>query len=444
MMNILNLPTFNVTNQETNENGDYVIWVESVSPPSRCPDCGFDSLYKHGTKKQLFMDLPMHGKRVGIAINRQRYKCRNCPSSFFEKLPDIDDKRMMTRRLVQWIEERSLKLTFTSIADEIGVDEKTVRNIFRDYVNRLEEQFQRETPKWLGMDEVHLLRKYRGVVTNVERRTVIEILKNRNQDTMTKYLFSLPNRERIKYVAMDMWMPYKNAVQTALPHAKIVIDKFHVVKEANDAMEKIRKANRNGVSAKQRKQLMHDRFVLLRRRHDLRPQDIIKFELWTKNFEMIGTGYDLKEEFYEIYDTDNKIEAYNRYVAWKEKIPDTLRPYFEPVISKFDNWTEEILNYFDYRITNAYTESLNRLIKTMHHIGRGYSFEALRAKILFTEGMQKTKVRGSSKRSQMRSGLGHAMTIMERACGPVYYSMWEECYGTDISTLIKALEEGEL
>jgi hypothetical protein len=65
--------------------------------------------------------------------------------------------------------------------------------------------------------------------------------------------------------------------------------------------------------------------------------------------------------------------------------------YFEDLIKAMNNWEEEIFNYFISPITNAYTESLNRLIKTMNHVGRGYSFEALRAKILFTQGYRKEK-----------------------------------------------------
>jgi transposase len=51
-----------------------------------------------------------------------------------------------------------------------------------------------------------------------------------------------------------------------------------------------------------------------------------------------------------------------------------------------------ILNYFEHPVTNAYTESLNSLIRVMNRLGRGYSFEALRAKILFTEGAHKHKL----------------------------------------------------
>uniref|UniRef100_UPI00147384A4 transposase family protein n=1 Tax=Salipaludibacillus agaradhaerens TaxID=76935 RepID=UPI00147384A4 len=44
-------------------------------------------MYKHGKKEQLFVDLPMHAKRVGIYVKRQRYKCRECNGTFFEDLP---------------------------------------------------------------------------------------------------------------------------------------------------------------------------------------------------------------------------------------------------------------------------------------------------------------------------------------------------------------------
>jgi len=84
----------------------------------------------------------MHAKRVGIYIKRQRYRCRECNETFFETLTDMD----VNNRLIDWIQEASLEKTFTSVADDIGVDEKTVRNIFNDYVVELEAQTDFRTP----------------------------------------------------------------------------------------------------------------------------------------------------------------------------------------------------------------------------------------------------------------------------------------------------------
>ncbi len=70
----------------------------------------------------------------------------------------MDESRLVTKRLIKWIKKASLDNTFTSVAEEIGIDEKTVRNIFKDYVTELEAQTDFRTPKWLCIDEVHLLK----------------------------------------------------------------------------------------------------------------------------------------------------------------------------------------------------------------------------------------------------------------------------------------------
>ena len=293
---MLNIQELNILDMIESED-DYRFLVETTSSsPSHCPKCGtVANLYKHGKKKQLFYDLPMHAKRVGIYVKRQRYKCRECNETFFEGLPDMDDYRSVTNRLKNWIQEASLERTFTSVADEIGVDEKTVRNIFNDYVAELEAQTDFRTPKWLGIDEVHLLKNYRCVITDVENKSVVDILRKRNKDTVISYLSKLQDIDKIELVTMDMWNPYKSAVNTVIPHAKIVIDKFHVVKLANEALEKIRKANRQNVSAKERRQLMRDRYVLLKRRKDLNDfDDQIKLQVWTDKFPLLGQAYDLK------------------------------------------------------------------------------------------------------------------------------------------------------
>lgn len=442
-INMINLPNFKILDMNESED-DYRFLVEStVLSPSHCPKCGtVANLYKHGKKQQLFFDLPMHAKRVGIYVNRQRYKCRECKETFFENLPDMDVNRSVTNRLIYWIQEASLEKTFTSVGEEIGVDEKTVRNIFKDYIDELEAQTDFRTPKWLGIDEVHLLKNYRCVITDVENKSVIDILRKRNKDTVISYLYKLQDIDKIELVAMDMWNPYKSAVNTVIPNAKIVIDKFHVVKLANEALEKIRKANRQNVSAKERKQLMRDRYVLLTRRKDLNDfDDQIKLQVWTDKFPLLGQAYELKEQFFDIYEAESINEAYKLYQNWLSNIPKELMTFFEDLIKAMNNWEEEIFNYFTSPITNAYTESLNRLIKTMNHVGRGYSFEALRAKILFTQGYRKVKRKKKFKEVEVTFGkmLSAQFPNWEQAG---YEWVYEEIYGADFSTLTKEMEEG--
>jgi transposase len=282
-MGILNLPNFKIILIAENEH-DFQIQVETYSPPSACPHCGYvANLYKHDNREQLCMDLPIHGKRVGLLIKRQRYRCRECNQTFWERLDHtIDEKRSCTKRLLSYIEKQSLKRTFVSISEDVGMDERTIRNIFGDYTNHLEKTISFETPNWLGIDEIHII-KPRCVITNIEERTLVNLLPNRNKETVITYLSRLPNKGHIQYVTMDMWQPYKDAVKATLPKATIIVDKFHVVRMANQSLETVRKQLREDLSPKQRRGLMHDRFILLKRHKELSETDKITLEIWTKN-----------------------------------------------------------------------------------------------------------------------------------------------------------------
>ena len=82
----------------------------------------------------------------------------------------------MTTRLIRSIQEQSLRRTFVSIAAEVVLDEKTIRNIFHDYVAELEKTHVFQTPRWLGIDELLLVRKQRCILTNVRTGTIIGLL----------------------------------------------------------------------------------------------------------------------------------------------------------------------------------------------------------------------------------------------------------------------------
>ena len=114
----------------------------------------------------------------------------------------------------------------------------------------------------LGLDEVHLNRRMRLVMTNIEQRTLIDMVKNRKKEIVVAALNKLKEPEKVELVTLDMWRPYLDAAKLVLPQAVPVIDKFHVVKMANEAVESARKALRETLSAKQRRVLLHDCFLL--------------------------------------------------------------------------------------------------------------------------------------------------------------------------------------
>lgn len=101
MSDLLFLPDLKTIEPPQENETDMMFKVEAIKPPEHCPECRFDKLYKHSLRKQLIMDLPIRLKRVGLQVNRRRYKCRECGSTFWERLISIDEKRSMTKRVVR-------------------------------------------------------------------------------------------------------------------------------------------------------------------------------------------------------------------------------------------------------------------------------------------------------------------------------------------------------
>jgi len=445
---LLNLAGYEVLAVDANEH-DYHIKACVIAAQESCIHCKSSNIVGFGRREQMVRDLPTHGKRVGVYIDTRRFQCRACVKTFYEELPQIDEKRAMTKRLSNWIGRQAIKRTFASIAEEVGCTEFTVRSVFADYVQELEKTIRFETPKWMGIDEIHLI-KPRGVITNIQNNTVVELLSNRNKETIIKYLSELQGKEDIAYVAMDMWRPYRDAVEQVLPQAKIVIDKFHVVKMANEAVECIRKSFKAELTPKVRRTLMHDRYTLLKRQADLTDKEALLLSGWANNFPTLALAYRLKEDFFKIYDAKTRNDALALFAAWEISVTHEVREAFGALIRAWRNWQPYILNYFDHPanqpITNAYTESLNNLIRVMNRLGRGYSFEALRAKILFSEGaLKKDLKRPKFERQAERFSRDIPAFAMGYALANNGAVNEEDiCYGADISTLTKMIEAGEI
>ena len=160
---------------------------------------------------------------------------------------------------------------------------------------------------------------------------------------------------------------------------------------ANEAVEKGRKALSEQMTNRENKLLKKDRFFMLRRRGLDATQEFL-LSGWTENYPLLHDLYHAKERFYDIWDSNlTRKQAETAYLDWKDSIPNSICSYFADLDRAIDNWHKEVFNYFDRRITNAYTESANNHIKSIARHGRGYSFEVLRAKVLFTNAKHKIK-----------------------------------------------------
>ena len=372
MSDTLDLPGWRYIDKRLDADG-YEINVEYTIDTEVCQKCGVvGNLYKHGTKDTTYRDGSLWGRPARLLVKVRRYKCKDCGGTFLQLLEGMDAEYRMTKRCVQYIEDYCLKDTFTRLAENIGCDEKTIRNIAGAYIARLQESFQPQLPTWLGIDETQLDGGMRCIITDIGNRRPIDILPTRDHATLTKWLSGFKDRSMVKGLAIDMWRPYQSVAALMFPGMPVVIDKFHVVRMAGQGMEKTRIRLAKDKTNAIRKDWMR-RKTLLRMRHSkLGEKQRFALDMWLTNEPEMGLAHALKESFYDIYEMERG-RAIAAFDAWPSTVPVSLRGDFKELLSAMKNWREHILAYFDHPISNAYTESLNGVAKVMNRGGRGYS-----------------------------------------------------------------------
>jgi transposase len=377
-----------------------LIVVKSVLDRPACPSCSAEPrlVHKHGPVEQEFRDIP-HGTPTVLRLKRDRFKCSACGNTWMEKIPSLDDDRLMTRRLRKFIEKRCLKDTNYSVADDVGLDESTIRTVFKDFVGLMDRHDRPETPRVLGIDEIHL-KDVLCVLTDLEAKKVFDLLPSRTKDYLDPYFGALPGKDRVKVVVADMWRAYHDLARTHFPGRPVVVDKFHVVRFAQNGLDEIRKRTGRSLSHDQKIRLKDERFLLLTREKSLTDEEWERVRPWLAQFPDLRAAYETKERLSSLYEGQDRAEADRLLGECLRKIPSHLDNDFKALISIVKNWRPEILAYFENPFTNGFTEGVNAAIRQIDRQGRGYSFEILRARLLYKEVT--TKGRSSIRRKKRR------------------------------------------
>ena len=159
----------------------------------------------------------------------------------------MGDNERITKRLRTTLAPLAPYCPFTDLEHEYQISDTTIRKIFMERVSTLPKPYELETPKVLGIDEICLMKDdyHRkqpwAIIANGDKNTVMEILRNRSKTSVMEFLQSLKDPSKVEVATMDMWSGYRTAVNEVLPKALVVVDKFHVVKMANEQMDSARK-----------------------------------------------------------------------------------------------------------------------------------------------------------------------------------------------------------
>ena len=175
-------------------------------------------------------------------------------------------------------------------------------------------------------------------------------------------------------------------VRDALPNATIVINKFHVARYSNWAFENVRKRIQKNLPDNYRKYFKRSRFVLLKSSKNLTSEESAAVSTMLGFSDDLKLAYYFKERFYDFLSSKTKAEAKQKLKEINLLLQTSGLKEYKPLITVIKNWASYILNAYDYKYSNGFTEGINNKIKVLKRVGFGYrNFDNLRRRILHIE-----------------------------------------------------------
>lgn len=382
LADILDIAALRVTGYEKGLE-DLRVSVEFNKDSAACPTCGVRSTRRHSQKPTPVRDLPCVGRRLLLLVPRRRFKCRPCGKPFTESVPFVEFGTSFTKRYERYIYDQCYERSQAIVATQEGISDTVVRKVYDAYASMsLQPRGRPVAIRVLGIDEIATRkghRNYACVITDIDRTRVMDVLENRLKTTVSAYLSSLPTsvKKSLRWVSIDMWEGYYQAVVEALPkRVKVVIDRFHVMKQLNGALTKCRRELQRGMSSKEeRDQLKGLRWILVTNECNLDEEQKAKLKELYKNCPEFKTCHILKEDFRRIFEEETtRAKAKCRLDTWKGDVKKIGLKSFDTFLGTLDNWEEWILNYFSSgKVTNGVVEGLNNKIKLIKRRAYGYT-----------------------------------------------------------------------
>lgn len=355
-----------------------------------CHKCNQKTNAIHQYKTRKIRDLDISGRQVWLYLRVPQYHCTTCNTYFNFSLDWASPNKSYTKRQSKFIFDLCAKQPFSEVGAIVDMNAKTVENIYyheaRCLIN-LKERYK--AVKKLGIDEL-AHRKGKGdyvcVLVDLEIGIELDVLPSRKKEVLIAHFKSIPGNflQQIEVVCCDIWRPYIDTAEELFPNATIVLDRFHVVKSLNNALDVCRKKLRK--EHKDKACFKNIKWSLFKRRDQCSKEEKELLDKAMNASDELAEMYELRNEFHKIMDEGQSVDlVVDQFDEWMEKVENAALNTFDSFKKTLQKWKLYIANFVTEGITNAATEGLNNYIRYFKRISFGMpNFENMRTRILVT------------------------------------------------------------
>lgn len=338
---------------------------------SICSKCGKRSkeLFSNGSQRTI-KHSKYEGKLVNLTFPGRRFFCGNCNKPFSEKPEFIENRSRTTHNFALEAVYALSKSSFRTVCETY----QTSHNFLSNSLKKL--SFNKAWPEGelrLGFDE-HSYAKRKMMITVCElgTRKLLAILPSYSREAVMDYLDDRTEEERSRVIELcfDMRFKQRKTVQEYFPDIPVTIDKFHVLFRLAYLIDLDRKFICPGLGRGKFENLKQ---AMRKPEHKLTEKEKNYLGEKFAQYPDLKTRWDIYQNLVRFYNSKNKDEGRMKLREVRDSIRNLDKlSYLRPFAKTLATLEEDILNYFDNRTTNAFTEGVHTKIKMLKRTSYGF------------------------------------------------------------------------
>ena len=352
------------------------------------------SVYDHQSVR-LFEFIPIWNIPVFISYKMRRVDCKACGVKI-ELVPWADGKHSCCNAYRHYLASWAKKMSWAETAKSFKTSWDNVCRSVKWVVDYGLKHRDLSGVEALGVDEVAYSKghNYMTLVYQIDGKSkrLLGVLKDRKEEVLRSFFEELGEkwRSKIKVVCSDMWKPYLNVIKNTLPNALNILDRFHIVKKLNEAVDQVRKDEVKKMHSEGYEPILKkSKYCFLKRPENLTPNQRVKLNEVLEYSLKSTRAYMLKESFDAFWQYSSPYWAHWYLKKWCTR---TMRSRLDPMkkfVRTLRNHEDLIMNYFrtKKRYSSGIVEGLNRRINLSMRKAYGYkSFDLLKVSLFHQLG----------------------------------------------------------
>jgi transposase len=347
-----------------------------------CPRCQTCCSRVKESRPRCIRDLPILERPVLLWLHVRRFECQGCQHRPWETSETFVAHVQWTERLYQRVRAEFLGgCPGRELARRYGLSERTV---FRWTFEKSRGGRPRKLGRAIGIDEYARRKghRYNTLIVDLDKGKPLVTFKGRRSDDVVGWFRSRPQEElaRVEVVVLDMSKTYASAIKDLFGESVQVIDRFHVVQLAVNALDEVLRSVQKQLDTEEAKALKKLRRRWLKSANQLNVDELIARYEWRRRFPQLREMIDWVQALRMWFERKYEKPAREALLKLIERASQSAQEPLKRMAGTLTRWFEPIVHYIRNRYSNGMTEGFNNKIKLIQRMAYGLRNEHNRRK----------------------------------------------------------------